>query len=276
MSDYTEPFPRRADWELAGSQPLSDRSIQAPLFYARVSTRFPNSANGKDLSFNCFADDGHIYYCKDDSGPRPIRATEWICTQLARHLGIPAADCAVLEDENGDTFFGSKKPDRVIASRFELDDHLRRSAMDETGRPTSWMGQFLARLWAYDYFICNPDRGLQNLILDRDGSIGIVKAIDFASAQLLPFSVGKLPIESDPTVLVGRDLRQRFGSHQSAAFEMLDRIGAVPKSVIAGIIGQMPDDWLSEDQAGGLIEVWSNGKCQERVKELKALIENDW
>ena len=276
MRDYKN-FPTSEDeWGLRQTSPRFTEPVQAPLFRARVSTPLPSFHNGKDISFHCIADDGKVYFCKDDEPHGVVRATEWIATSLARHLGIPIAEFSIVEDDDGGTYFGSRSPERCLSSRFELDDHIRRSHRDETGRPLPWIGQFFAKVWAYDLFICNPDRDLQNFILDQDGGFGVLKAIDFASASLIPFPDRKMLIESNPTVIVGGTIRARFGSHKPVAFEMLDRISSVPDVVLVSFVKQMSEDWLSEDQAGRFLEVWSNGKVQERVKELKALIEHEW
>ena len=247
---------------------------QTSLFNVRVSTKLPAFPNGQDIAFHCIADDGAVYFCKGDHAGRSIRATEWICTKLADHLGLSVADCAVVEDD-GDTFFGSRSP-QSLADRFELDRVLRSAAVDEVGRPATWLGQMLAQIWAFDLFVSNPDRNLQNFILDRDGQVGQIRAIDFASAPLFPFPLGKFPIASTPTVTIGTLVRTIHGSHKPAAFEILDRIGAVPPSAIESIVSKMPTDWLSQDQMGGICEVWSDGRNQKRVSELKALIRDDW
>lgn len=276
MRNYRDIQVPGDEWGLERTSLSHSEPVQEAMFRARVSTRLPSFPNGKDISFHCIADDGRIYFCKEDSAVVPVRAIEWVATSLAHHLGIPVAEFMVIEDENGDTFFGSRSPERVISNKFELADHIRRSANDEMGRPRPWMGQFFSKLCAFDLFICNPDRDLQNLILDRDGGLGVLKAIDFASAAFIPFPDRKMLIETDPTVLVGEAQRAQFGSHKQIALEMLDRISSVPVSVLASFVKQMPEDWLPEDQASEFLEVWSSGKIRERVKELKALIENEW
>jgi len=261
---------------LETSPAIGSSAIQQGMFHVRVGTVLQSPPNGKHLNFCCIGDDGRYYYCKGDAGQRRIRGIEWFASSLAGHVGLPVADFSVLEDGSGETFFGSKAPQRCISSRFELEHYFASVGCDELGGPSQWLGQYLSRLRAFDHFIMNPDRDLQNLILDQDGNPSIIKAIDFADSQIVPFPGEKTLIENVQSVRVGRLWRSNFGTHKSAAFEMLDRLGAIPKSTIEGIIGQMPDDWLSDDQAGDLSEVWSDGRCQRRIAKLKSLIEHEW
>ncbi len=258
------------------SSATSSTGSQQTLFHVRVGTPLPTFGNGKDIAFPCIGDDGNTYYCKGDSRGLPLRAIEWTCHSLAKHVGLSVADYAIVANDNGETYFGSKSPKNVIAARFELENALRLAANDEVGRPVPWVGQYLSQLFAFDHFVCNPDRDTQNIILDKDNSPHLIRAIDFADAELLPFPVGKSLIETAPTVRVGKHLRAQYGTHKPIALEMLERIGAVPQSVIAGMLGQMPEDWLSEDQAGDFVEVWSDGRCEKRINELKTLIEHEW
>lgn len=255
--------------------PVVTRPEQKPLFYPRISTRLPERPIGKDLDCICIGDDGRIYYCKDDAPPRMVRATEWVGTKLAEHLGVAVAECSVLEDFNGQTFFGSRQP-LSLADEFTLNRILQQAHSDEVGRPAKWLGAYLAKVWAYDIFIDNPDRTLKNFVLDREGSMGKIKAIDFASARLFQISSGNFPIASENTSTVGRFIRATHGAHQESAYEMLDRIGAVRPAVIEDILGAMPPGWMQKDQMVKFFEVWSSGKHKDRVERAKALIAHDW
>ena len=249
---------------------------QEGLFNVRVSTRLPGFPNGNDIQFHCFGDDGHVYYCKTDSNGRLIRATEWIAYSLAQHLGLSVADYAILEDNDGETYFGSRSPKSVVSDQFALERFMRDASKDEVGHPSSWIGQMLARQWAFDLFIGNPDRTLQNFILDQDGRVGQIRAIDFASASLIPLLSGKFPIDDDATIRIGRFVRAQFGVHKAAAFELLDRIEAVPLSTLEEMIAAMPCEWLSRDQASEFKKVWANGQRTDRLNQLRLLIEHEW
>ncbi|OYY77406.1 MAG: hypothetical protein B7Y43_11080 [Sphingomonas sp. 28-62-20] len=240
----------------------------------RLSTRLPGFPIGKDIEFLCLADDGALYYCKGDKDGQPLRAIEWIFTNLAEHLGLSVADCAVIEDYDGQTFFGSRSPSSV-ADQVEVNLYIGSPSRGELGQPLPWLGQYLSRLWAYDLFLDNPDRCLPNFILDTDGQPRRIRAIDFASARLMHFSTDRFPVESEHTVWVGRIVRKTHGPHLESALEMIDRIAAVPLNEIDRIVGQMPADWLSVDQRKGLSGFWSEGRRLNRIERLRALVRHE-
>lgn len=250
-----------------------NRNSQSQLFPVRISTILPEAPIGGDLAFRCISDLGEFYYAKDDKGGRPIRATEWIATKVADALGLSVAEAAVLEGPDGSTYFGSLQP-TSIADEDQCNRFLRTPSVDEVGRPAPWLGQYLSRLWAYDLFLDNPDRNLRNFVLER--SARRIRAIDFASARYVHKPDTKFPIASDNTIVVGRFVRSRHGSHRESAIELLDWLGSMATSTITGILDAMPEDWLSEVHRNEFVEAWSDGRRQARIASVKALIEHDW
>ena len=249
------------------------RDGQSEMFPVRIGTIFPEYPIGKDLAFVCQGHDGHTYYAKSDKDGRSIRATEWICTNLASQLGLSVAESVVLEDNDGETFFGSRRP-CSLADDFRCEHYVRTcGATDELGRPSGWLGQYLAKLWAFDHFVDNPDRILRNFLLEGSGRLC---AIDFASARFVQAPDTKFPIASESTTIVGKFIRSIHGAHKDSAFELLDWVGAIAPSTVEGIVRAMPEGWLTEDQMGAVIEVWSNGQTKQRVTSVKALIQHDW
>ncbi len=255
-----------------GSSAFEDR--EPSLFYRRISTELPGFPNGQHISFRCITSDGSMFYCKDDRDGRPVRAVEWIATKLADHLGLSVAEAAIIEDDRGNTFFGSKSP-RSLANQDEVFRHLTTPATGELGQPIPWLGQYLASLNAFDCFIDNPDRTLNNFILDNDGYPRRLRAIDFASARLIDFSAERFPVESENTVLVGRVVRDIHGAHAASGLEMLDRIAAVPLRKVQEIVEPMPNDWLTTNQREGLSEFWVHGGRTDRISRLRALLSDE-
>jgi len=246
---------------------------QPQLFPVRISTRYPEPPIGKDLAFHCVSDLGDFYYAKHDKDGRRIRATEWIATKVADALGISVAEAVILQDDQGETFFGSLQP-TSLADDIQCERFLKSRSLDELGRPTSWLGQYLARLWAYDLFLDNPDRLLRNFVLEARS--GRIRAIDFASARYIQSPDTKFPIAPDNTIVVGRFVRSLHGAHRESAFELLDWLGSMAAATIMGIVNAMPDDWLSEEQRGKFVQAWSEEQRRERISSVKALIEHDW
>lgn len=235
-------------------------SMQPTLYPSRITTIYPGGVNGADIKFLCEADQGGPYYCKSDKDGRLIRATEWLCTHLAAHLNIATADCAIIEDpQSGETYFGSRQIPS-LASDTDLDAFLNTPQLGELGQPSEWPGAYLSQLYTLDLFFNNPDRGVVNMLLQQEGYARRLCAIDFAAANVASWTGRKFPVESSTTVWVGRWLHRLHRFYPRTAFEMIDRIAAVPAETIAGFLSKMPDDWMLAEQREGICELWSGKK----------------
>jgi hypothetical protein len=247
-----------------------DRS-EPMLLPQRASTVHQIQPNGADLTLVCTAREGGTFYCKDDKVGRAVRATEMFATRLAGHVNIATPFCSVVEMEDGSTLFGSLGHDSV-ADEFEVRDFLSRPQLDELGGRSPWLGRSLAALYAFDLFLGNPDRSLRNFILESDTRR--LCAYDFADAQLSNLSHQRFPVGDCPTISVGRFLRSVHGFERTAAFEMIDHLGAVPVDVIRLILKEMPDDWMPADQREGLCDVWGSQQWGDRLSTLRVGIGN--
>jgi len=217
------------------------------------------------------ADDGHYFFCKEDLDGHPVRASEWLATRLAARVGIAAADCAVMTDDDGETYFASKLVPSM-ADRVILDQFLMTPRPNELGQPGNWPGEYLAMLRAFDQFVDNPDRGNDNFILSREGARTNLCAIDFGSAHLIRGSIDQFPVESDRTMLVGKLHQRIHGVHINAAMEMLGRIAVIPAAAVETIVTEMPESWLSERQRGNLYDFWSSDRREKRIATLRAAL----
>lgn len=245
-------------------------SAQPNLFPLRASTIYPGKPNGGDILFYCESDRGGTYYCKGDHSGRQIRATEWLLTKLASHIGFATPECAVIEREHlGETFFGSRQV-ASPASSIDLHSFLMTPQKRELGQPSSWPGAYLSQLYVFDLFIGNWDRSLANFLLNKEGFTSRLCAFDFASSSLSGLTGTKFPVASDVTVSIGRLLRHLHGFSPKAAIETIDRLGAVPAETIDGFLRQMPDDWMSAEQKEGICELWSKHRIASRLTALRS------
>ena len=126
-----------------------------------------------------------------------------------------------------------------------------------------------------DLFPANPDRQAINFLLVPGGGFRRLIAFDFASANMAMLGATNFSIASTQTLSVGRLLRTRQGFFRDSAFEMIDRISAVPASVIEGIFESMPAEWLTSEQKRGICEPWSNGMVGGRLEALRKGIGDD-
>lgn len=247
--------------------------MQLPLFPKRISTIYPHEVNGADIAFMCEVGEGGTYYCKDDRRLHPVRLTEWICTRLANDLGIATANCAIVQSENGDTYFGSRNH-LSTAQDFELKNFLFRAQLDELGRPSEWLSLHLSRLYAFDLLVSNPDRDFTNFVLHRDAAGARVCAIDFASSDLVNLTNNRFPVAADRTILVGKQLRRLHGFSMESAAEMIDRMAAVPRSTIERFVNETPADWASMALRKGVCDAWSSPNFGARLSALRSGLVN--
>jgi hypothetical protein len=259
-----------------GSIP-SKLDSQLSLLPTRISTIYPSQPIGKHIRFHCSGDDGQTYHCKSDVDSRPIRATEWISQSLAHHLGIAVPNFRIMEDRDGETYFGSQEHIKT-ASLFKLQDLLtRKTLVNELGGPSgplSWLGPRLSGLYALDMFLNNNDRNPRNFVLLEDAVPNILCAIDFADARLEDITSDRFPVATSNTVCNGKFFESVHGFSVDSALEMIDRIGAIPVSTIDGIIGKMPNDWMLDGQKHQFREAWFGSRLEPRLSALRAGIKD--
>lgn len=217
----------------------------------RISSKF-GPPNGADIAFVALSS-GRALYCKDDKDGRPIRAVEMFCTRLAGEAGILTPDCAIVEDDGGRTYFGSVDVGS-IASIFEVRGYLSSTTASEIGAPDPWLGRYLSGLYAYDLFVGNVDRSIQNFLMataDRQ-----LRAFDFASSDLKKLSGQRFSIENTSTLSLGRRLRKIHGFDLEAALEMIRRLEGIPVKVVRRFTDELPRDWLEEVERESLCGGW--------------------
>jgi len=245
---------------MAGNQP--------GLFPARITTRYPSNPIGKDYAFLCEAGNDGTFHCKSDSFNKPVRANEWFAQSLARELLISVPEFRVIEDADGETFFGSRE---IISTalKFDIAQYLLRPQMDEIGRASEWLGRYLSGLTVVDLFLNNPDRTTSNFVFVPEGTTRRLCAIDFADVELKDLSGDRFPIATSNTMRHGKLLRNVHGFFVESAFEMIDRIEAVSRSLVEGIFRGMPYEWMAGDQQNEIIDVWASDKKTARLSALR-------
>lgn len=236
--------------------------------FPRRAVMIYDPPNGADVVFSCHDHEGHFFYCKADKPGRRIRAVEMICTTLADRLGIRTAEFAVIE-HGGETYFGSRQ-EMSSAGHFEVQDFLTTPMQNELGQPAAFPGEYLAQMLALDLFFGNPDRAIHNFLLVRDGGILRICAIDFASVDLSVLTTSSFPVANCPTLTVGKRFGKIHGTFVGASVEMIARIEALPADVFARIVAGVPEDWLSEEERGGLVGIWDSPGFRSRLMSLRA------
>ncbi len=132
----------------------------------------------------------------------------------------------------------------------------------------------MAQVLVLDAFLQNPDRGLQNFLLVRHGTMQQICVIDFAKADLDALTSLSFPVANSTTAAVGREMRAVHGDCRDSALEMVDRIGATPKDAFMRFVGETPEEWLTQEQRGRLDEAWSSSGFCERLDALRARLKD--
>lgn len=256
------------DGQTASGKQAIEPGLQPGLFPARITTQYPADPIGKDYAFRCEAGNDGSFHCKTDSANKSVRANEWISQSLAQHLGIAVPEFRIIENDIGETFFGSRE---IFSTGLSADilHYLNHPQTDEMGRRGEWVGRYLSRLTALDLFLNNPDRTVKNFVFIPDGGTRRISAIDFADVQLEDISSDRFPIAACNTMRHGKVLRNVHGFFVESAFEMIDRIAAVPRSLVEGILRGMPYEWMAGDQQNAFVDAWSGGEFAVRLSALR-------
>ena len=230
----------------------------------RMSGRLP-PPNGADIAFHGITPEG-VFFCKEDKDGRSIRATEMLCTRLAGHVGILTPHCAVIEDDDGETYFGSLSLNSP-AGKFEVGAALMTRQASEIGSPDPWLESYLSSIYAFDLALGNPDRSKTNFLMDAGDRQ--LRAYDFASTNLKLIAVDRFSIEGSNTLSVGRVLRSIHGFDLEAALEMIKRLEAVPVKVVRRFLSELPGDWMTDGERESLCDDWGN-RLGSRLAALSA------
>lgn len=252
---------------VGGASPSGHERAGA-LVPVRMTSKIPTPPVGSDMAAYGVCDDGGIYYCKDDAGHRPVRATEFLFTTLADHLNIPTAPFRAVDVE-GHILFGSHQhpstEEAVVVRRFYSNPDR-----NEFGGPSSWKASYFASLFVYDIFVGNFDRAGHNLVALRDGGALRVLAIDFASSTLLMRPGLDIMDGTSQTRVFAKLMRGLHGAHDDAALEMVARLESVPLSFIETVLDRMPIGWLDAGVGSRFLEFWGGDGRSGRLAVLRA------
>src|SRR5579863_6283967 len=120
-------------------------------FLPRIIRSSFSSANSADSLGFAEANNSLEYLVKQDGRGHPVRASEWICSSLARHVGIPTAPFEIVQLPDTTLAFGSQ----LIGG---LEDESKRPGYLTGTYPIDGFSAILAAIYAFDLFIGNEDR----------------------------------------------------------------------------------------------------------------------
>jgi hypothetical protein len=224
-----------------------------------------------DASGICRCDDGCDYVVKDGSKNPHIPHDEWFCTQLAELVGIPSPPCTVIERSDGGLVFGSRWEGGV--AREPWWEMVRRGdiALGEVSAS-------LSRIYAFDHFVHNEDRHLNNFLFREQRHGWAVLAFDYSRAWLcngmplprLPFAVDK------KTILARRVLCDAFGEYidKTETDRTLQRLADVQEMHVLQAINSHPNAWLANAQKDEILNWWNSRARTDRIDQIRQGIHN--
>jgi len=243
---------------------------QPDLYPLELNEILPDHVQGGSIEFKAEVGEGR-YYCKRDKTGKPVRATEWIATSLASHVGIAVPDFAPIYNPFADEILFGSKESWGTADMFETQTFLMTGIVDKAvGDPYPWVSPYLSRLFVYDMFVANDDRQTSNFLLVKDGAAKRLFAFDFASANLRDWSTCNFPVASSQTMSVGRVLRSVRPFDRASANEMLDWLEGVAPTTIERIMAGMPDEWMTAGERENVSDQWMSGAVRTRLHALRS------
>ncbi|MBR0693247.1 HipA family kinase [Bradyrhizobium lablabi] len=233
----------------------------------RIKWCDPAGLASADASGVCRCDDGCDYVVKDGSannGSTPH--DEWSCTRLAEIVGIPSPPCTAIERPDGSLVFGSRWEGGVAKEPWW--EMIRRGDISLKDIPAS-----LSRIYAFDHFVHNEDRHLNNFLFREQRHGWVVLAFDYSRAWLFNgMPLPQLPFRPQKkTILARRVLCQLFGEYidKAETDQILDRLGGVKETHILQAINGHPKTWLSEGQKDVIVNWWNSSARTDRIDQIR-------
>ncbi len=209
--------------------------------------------------------------------PLLIPASEFLCYKLAEKCGISTPQCRLLLDkENGEYVFGSQIETGAIGANQNC-ANLFITKLKE-GNP-----HFIKQLWAiyaFDQFIYNVDRHINNYLYTQSRHATTVKAFDFslsslvlgwpADTDLLPDGCNTIGVRKIIVEINGSDL-----NFKAAAYSILDKLERITPEHLQLIIAEIPEGWIGEPVVHKLLSWWKSDGRINRIRRIREEIEND-
>jgi hypothetical protein len=154
---------------------------QLQMFPRKALIQFPRSQRSADSMGEVEADDTFRYYIKGDAGGKPVRASEWLGTQIAEAIGLAAPTPTIIELPDGTTVFGSRRiagvADATVTTAF-----LTTPTLSNASAPVAGLQALLSKIYAYDMFCHNDDRHFGNYLSVDDRGRRRLYTYDFSRA----------------------------------------------------------------------------------------------
>jgi hypothetical protein len=136
----------------------------------------------------------------------------------------------------------------------------------------------LSRILAFDHFVHNDDRHLNNYLVRDTRNGWVVLAFDFSRAwRYHGFPPSRLPFTTrQNTRKAYRLLRVLIGDFldMAAVDLILDRLDGITIDTIENIVSLHPRDWLTRAAVDDTIEWWRSAERRRRIRSIRKGIGN--
>ncbi len=226
-------------------------------FFPTQCNRTKPKPTGADADFIAICDSTtERYLCKGQSKYLHLPSTEWICSSLARDVGLPVPPFSVIEmvTDPGIYLFGSQ----WIAGGLDFTVALSRVSNPD----------LFSQIFGLDWFVHNDDRHLGNyLYIEIQGDV-ILRPMDFSrSWKHHGWPLPNLPLNPCHTLVQKPHWQSQFGYNKPDA--ILDRIEALPTDWMEKTLAALPPAWINDADSADLIQWWMKSGRPARVTQSK-------
>ena len=233
---------------------------QLNAFPIRLMSVDPANLGTADAACFGTGDNGVDYCIKTVEKTPRVPAAELICYSLADLCGLSVPQYDVVEFPEGALGFGSVWDASAADQQSSNSVLLGQSKGKEIARN-------LSRIYAFDLFVHNVDRHLNNYLCVRGRVPGYtVKAFDFSRAfSAHGWPLPPLPmIESEATVRTFRYLKTLHQFSFSDASDLLNKIKALPASRFRSVLDSLPPKWADAKLKKRMVKWWAE-ECGGRI-----------
>ena len=213
-------------------------------------------------------DDGQAYVLKRTQDGEHVPISEYICTTMARAIGMAAPECHI-----------ATMPDRkelCFASREEggTEDGIAFLHVASNQPQLAHFADELIRWYAFDLFVRNFDRHMGNFLF-RKSMLGVTMlGMDFGHALLAqdwPAMPPPLPACNTTRAIKLVQCKATLAPPSSA--QVLQRLGSLPNDWLKLRLAEAPAAWLDAKVANDVCRWWRRGRAK-RIRQLRTHLSN--
>ena len=235
---------------------------QLPLIPVRVRTCWNPSTETASRPRFATCDDRLDYVIKGDEEGNPVRANEWICTWLARTVGIAVATPAIVQDLDKKLLFGSQ-----ICGE-DTNDNM--GAFTHNVLTSEHLEQ-IWRTFVFDLFIRNPDRHINNYKFFLQNRHIRMISFDFGDSLFKYWPNLSLPLpQSCNTIECFRFIQSKYCQiNLDIADDVLSRLANLDGAAMVSTVKSLPRGWLSATQSKEFMAWFGGRPRRERITKIR-------